>query len=88
MPGAVRVGDPTDHGGSVAGPGVPQVLIGGVPAAVAGDNHVCAKYPDPPTPFPAGSTKVMIGGKPALRAGDKCGCAASVPVGLATVKIN
>jgi len=36
MPAAVRVADVTNHGGTVTGPGVPTVLIGGMPAAVAG----------------------------------------------------
>ncbi|AXH95496.1 hypothetical protein DV701_04545 [Ornithinimicrobium avium] len=33
MPSAARVGDPTSHGGVVVGPGVPTVLVGGLPAA-------------------------------------------------------
>ena len=65
MPAAARVGDLSNHGGTITGPGVPTVLIGGMPAAVVGDMHVC---PIPPpghvptvSPFPMGSTTVMIG---------------------------
>ncbi|MEM7105407.1 MAG: PAAR domain-containing protein [Bacteroidota bacterium] len=92
MPPAARVTDLTNHGGTVVGPGEATVLIGGVPAAVVGDNHVC---PIPPntghitsSPFPTGSMTVMIGGKPALRAGDACLCGASVAVGEPTVMIG
>lgn len=91
MPAAVRVGDPTVHGGVVTGPGVPNVLIGGQPAAVVGDLHTCP-IPPPPhvpvTPFAGGSPTVLIGGRPALRVGDACGCGATAPVGLPTVQLG
>lgn len=92
MPGAARLGDSTNHGGTVVGPGEATVLIGGMPAAVATDNHVCSLPPNShqPTasPFPSGSTTVLIGGKPAIRAGDSCLCGASVIVGEPTVMIG
>lgn len=90
MPGAARVGDSTVHGGTVVGPGVATVLIGGMPAAVLGDMHACVIPPPshiPASPFIAGSATVMIGGLPALRASDSCACGASVPVGCPTVVI-
>lgn len=92
MPAAARVLDTTNHGGTVMGPGEPTVLIGGMPAAVLGDNHVCSLPPNAhqPTssPFAMGSATVLIGGKPALRAGDVCGCGASVAIGEPTVIIG
>lgn len=92
MAGAARVGDITNHGGSVVGPGALDVLIGGMPAAVAMDMHSCALPPNThqPTvsPFPVGSTTVLINGKPALRSGDACICGASVVVGEVTVIIG
>lgn len=92
MPAAARVGDKTDHGGSITGPGVSTVLIDGKPAAVANDMHACTIPANTPhatsTPFPAGSTKVLIGGKPALRTSDACGCGAKTAVGCPTVIIN
>jgi uncharacterized Zn-binding protein involved in type VI secretion len=90
MPFAARVLDPTAHPGTVAGPGVPTVLITGLPAAVAGDQHVCAlaPVPHPPTPFPTGSLTVYIGGRPALRVGDVSGCGAPILVGAATVELG
>jgi uncharacterized Zn-binding protein involved in type VI secretion len=92
MPAAARVGDTTVHGGSVVGPGVATVLIGGMPAAVLGDMHACV-IPSPPphpptTPFVAGSATVLIQGRPALRSGDSCVCGASVAVGSPTVVIG
>lgn len=92
MPAAARVGDTTNHGGTVIGPGKATVLIGGMPAAVMGDNHVCSLPPNAhqPTasPFILGSATVLIGGMPALRAGDSCVCGASVAVGEPTVMIG
>ena len=92
MPPAARLADLSSHGGSVIGPGATTVLIGGMPAAVAGDLHACVLPPSghQPTvsPFPAGSATVLIGGRPALRVGDACGCGASVAVGAPTVMIG
>jgi uncharacterized Zn-binding protein involved in type VI secretion len=92
MPPAVRVGDVTNHGGTVTGPGVPNVMIAGMPAAVAGDMHVCSLPPTghQPTvsPFPAGSATVKIGGRPALRTTDACGCGAMAAIGSPTVQIG
>jgi uncharacterized Zn-binding protein involved in type VI secretion len=90
MPAAARVGDPSVHGGVVTGPGVPTVLIGGMPAAVLGDLHACPIQPGHPpvSPFTAGSATVFIGGRPALRVGDAAGCGAIVPAGLPTVVVG
>jgi uncharacterized Zn-binding protein involved in type VI secretion len=92
MAAAIRIGDVTNHGGTVIGPGEPTVMIGGMPAAVAGDNHVC---PIPPntghltsSAFPMGSATVLIGGKPALRTTDVCLCGAMAAVGCPTVMIG
>ncbi|OFE15406.1 PaaR repeat-containing protein [Humibacillus sp. DSM 29435] len=93
MPFAARVGDLTAHPGVVTGPGVATVLIGGLPAAVAGDLHTCAMPPPagphPPSPFAPGSVTVLIGKRPALRVGDLCGCGAPIiPPGCPTVLIG
>ena len=89
---AARVGDMTAHPGVVAGPGVPNVLIMGMPAAVVGDLHTCAMPPlagpHPPTPFPLGSFTVLIGGRPALRMGDVSGCGAPIVLGAFTVLLG
>jgi uncharacterized Zn-binding protein involved in type VI secretion len=92
MPPAARVGDLTAHPGAVTPPGVPTVLIGGLPAAVAGDLHACAMPPNAgphsPTPFPKGSATVLIGGRPALRMGDVSGCGAPIVTGALNVLIG
>jgi uncharacterized Zn-binding protein involved in type VI secretion len=92
MPAAARVGDVTNHGGTIVGPGAATVLISGMPAAVAGDMHVCSLPPNvhQPTasPFPSGSTAVLIAGRPALRTTDACICGAMAAVGDPTVMIN
>ena len=92
MPAAARILDTTTHGGTIMGPGVATVLIGGMPAAVMGDNHVCSLPPNSHQPttsiFPSGSSSVMIGGKPALRISDVCICGAGAAVGEVTVMIG
>lgn len=54
-------------GGPIAGPSIPTVLIGGLPAAVVGDMCVCV---GPPDVIVKGSATVLIGGRPAARMGD------------------
>ncbi len=91
MPFAARVGDATAHPGVITGPGVPNVLIGGMPAAVLGDLHTCAFPPPavhPPTPLVKGSALVLIGGRPAARIGDLAGCGAPIILGMPTVIIG
>ena len=92
MPPAARVGDITNHGGTIAGPGAATVLIGGMPAAVVGDTHVCALPPSGHQPtvsvFPSGSATVLIAGRPALRVTDPCLCGAMAAVGAPAVIIN
>ncbi len=91
MPPAARVSDSTGHPGLITGPGVANVLIGGMPAAVVGDMHTCSMPstpPHPPSPFAMGSTTVLIGGRPALRVGDSAGCGAPIVMGAPTVMIG
>lgn len=92
MPPAARVTDPTGHPGIITGPGVPTVLIGGMPAAVLGDLHACSMPPlagpHPPSPIIKGSATVLIGGRPAARLGDMSGCGAPIIMGLPTVQIG
>ena len=42
MPAAARVGDPTGHPGVIGPPGIPTVLIAGMPAATVGTPHICS----------------------------------------------
>jgi len=88
MAWAARVSDVTGHLGAVSGPCVPNVLIGGLPAAVVGDAHACSVVLHAVTPFTQGSATVFIGGRPALRVGDLAGCGAPVLFGLPSVEIG
>lgn len=91
MPPAARVTDSTGHPGIITGPGMPNVLIGGLPAAVVGDTHMCAfppPPPHPPSPIAKGSATVLIGGRPAARVGDMAGCGAPIVTGMPTVLIG
>jgi uncharacterized Zn-binding protein involved in type VI secretion len=92
VPPAARITDPSGHPGMITGPGVPNVLFGGLPAAVLGDLHTCAipapPGPHPPSPLVKGSATVLIGGRPAARMGDLAGCGAPIVMGHPTVLIG
>jgi len=72
-------------GGPIAGPGVPTVLIGGLPAAVVGDLMLCVGPPDTIT---KGSESVFIGGKPVARIGDATAHGGMIVLGMPTVLIG
>ena len=72
-------------GGPVMPPGCPTVMIGGMPAARAGDMCTCT---GPPDVIAMGSTTVMIGGMPAARMGDPTAHGGSITVGCPTVSIG
>lgn len=72
-------------GGPVLGPGVPTVLVGGLPAAVLGDEALCV---GPPDVLIAGSTTVVIGGRPAARLGDATAHGGTIGRGCLTVLIG
>ena len=72
-------------GGPIAGPGVPTVLIGSMPAAVIGDMAVCV---GPPDSIAKGSATVLIGGMPAARMGDSMAHGGTIVVGCPTVLIG
>lgn len=77
---------PVPHvGGPVTGPGVPTVLIGGLPAAVVGDLLVCV---GPPDTIVKGSTTVLISSRPAARQGDLTAHGGVIVAGFPTVQIG
>jgi uncharacterized Zn-binding protein involved in type VI secretion len=89
MAAAARVGDATGHGGTLMGPGVPSVLIGGRAAATVGTPHTC------PVPLHGssavqgpGSSTVLIDGRRAARVGDTAGCGSPVTAGYPSVQIG
>ena len=95
MPPAARITDmhtcpmfdgPKPHvGGPILPPGVPTVLIGGLPAAVVGNPATCV---GPPDVIVKGSVKVMIGGRPAARMGDQTAHGGVIVAGYPLVMIN
>ncbi len=94
MPAAARITDlhtcplatPNPHiGGPVTGPGVPMVLIGGLPAAVVSDLCACA---GPPDAIVKGSATVIIGGRFAARQGDLTAHGGVIVSGFPTVQIG
>ena len=77
---------PIPHvGGPVIGPGVPTVLIMGLPAAKVGDMLVCV---GPPDSIVKGSSTVMVGGMPAARVGDTTAHGGQIMLGGFTVMIG
>lgn len=98
MPGpAARVADMTAHGGVILPPGVPTVLIGGMPAATITSMHVCplitVLVPHVGGPIlPPGVPTVLIGGLPAATVGDMATCVGPpdviIPPGCPTVLIG
>ena len=72
-------------GGPITGPGVPTVLIGGLPAACVGDMATCV---GPPDSIIKGSATVMIGGKPAERMLDNCAHGGMIVLGCFTVLVG
>ena len=77
---------PIPHvGGPIIGPGVPTVMISGLPAAVVGDTCTCV---GPPDTIMKGSVTVMIGGKAAARMGDTTAHGGSIVLGAPTVMIG
>ncbi len=64
---AARVGDQTATGDSVLPPGVPNVLIGGQPAACVGDMVYGPVINYAPGIISTGGFTVLIGGRPAAR---------------------
>lgn len=72
-------------GGPVIGPGVPTVLIGGMPAVCVGDMCTCT---GPPDSIIMGSATVLIGGKPAARMGDSTAHGGAIILGCLTVIIG
>ncbi|NOX76547.1 MAG: hypothetical protein GXP17_08050 [Gammaproteobacteria bacterium] len=98
MPGpAARITDMTAHGGVIMPPGVPTVLIGGLPAATITSMHVCPMVtvlvPHVGGPvLPPGVPTVLIGGLPAATVGDMAVCVGPpdviIPPGCPTVLIG
>ncbi|MDR0517189.1 MAG: PAAR domain-containing protein [Fibromonadaceae bacterium] len=97
MPLAARVSDmhtcpmqnpgtpPVPHVGGPITTGIPNVLIGKLPAATLGSSCVCVGMPDS---IAIGSKSVLINKKPAARMGDSTAHGGKIASGCATVLIG
>jgi uncharacterized Zn-binding protein involved in type VI secretion len=72
-------------GGPVLGPGIPTVLIGGLPAATVGDLAFCV---GPVDVIVKGSLTVRIMGLPAARLGDRTAHGGTIVEGFPSVEIG
>lgn len=72
-------------GGPILPPGMPTVLIAGLPAATLGSLCTCV---GPPDSIIRGSATVLIGGKPAARMGDNTAHGGVIVLGAPTVMIG
>ncbi len=72
-------------GGSVIGPGSPNVLINGKPAATVGDICTCV---GPPSTIVQGDPTVLVNGKPIACVGDMTTHGGTITTGEATVIIG
>lgn len=72
-------------GGPVVGPGAPNVLIGGLPAARVGDMCVCV---GPPDSIVQGSATVIIAGMPAAYMGSMTAHGGTIVMGVPNVMIG
>jgi uncharacterized Zn-binding protein involved in type VI secretion len=77
---------PVPHvGGPILPPGIPTVIVAGMPAAVVGTLCTCV---GPPDSIVKGSTTVVIGGMPAARMGDNTAHGGVIVTGVPTVMIG
>lgn len=75
---------PVPHvGGPVTGPGCPNVLIGGMPAACLGDMATCV---GPPDSILGGNPKILVGGRPVAYLGSTTAHGGVVTVGCPKVQ--
>lgn len=95
MPAAARISDyhvcpkvnpgPVPHVGGPVIAGDASVIIGGKPAARAGDSAACVPAVDS---IASGESSVIIGGKPAARLGDPMSHGGKIVAGCPTVIIG
>lgn len=72
-------------GGPITAPGLPTVLIGGLPAARATDMATCV---GPPDVIAMGSTTVLTGSLPQARIGDTTAHGGKIVLGCFTVIVG
>ena len=83
MPAVARIGDPSDHGGSIVS-GSSTRLVDGKQCARVTDMHSCPRPGHGTTPITTGSPSTNVDGHPIARVGSKVGCGASISAGSPT----
>lgn len=74
MPSIIRLGDPSDHGGSMVS-ATGKSTTNGIKTCVSGDMHSCPQYGHGTTSV-VSSTHVTDSGKGIIKVGDRAGCGA------------
>ena len=85
---AVRLTDPSLHGGTLLPPVAFNVLAGGLPLAFMGSLQLCPGPFHLPGPLMATGARVLVNGLPAGRLFDLTPCGAPVSGGEPTILIG
>jgi uncharacterized Zn-binding protein involved in type VI secretion len=75
-----RLGEQSDHGGTIISASGNDILANGIAVAVEGDLHGCPIKGHGITPL-ISSSKNTSGGKGLIKAGDRAGCGAIITTG-------
>ena len=78
-----RLGDSTDHGGTIIS-GAQRTFLDGRPIARMGDEHECGYTYHGTGTIASGSQTTFVEGKPVARVGDTTSCGATIVVGSET----
>ncbi len=87
MPAIARLGDTSNHGGTIITASSNNLKANGIAVAVDQDLHSCPIPSHGITPI-TGTSTVMSGGKKVLRVGDLAGCGAAISNASSNVNIN
>jgi uncharacterized Zn-binding protein involved in type VI secretion len=83
MAAVARIGDPSDHGGSIVS-GSSTRTVDGKQCARVGDMHSCPRPGHGTTPITSGSPSTSVDGRAIARVGSGVGCGAVISAGSPT----
>jgi uncharacterized Zn-binding protein involved in type VI secretion len=86
MPAVARLGDPSNHGGTII-TATGKYTANGLATAVNGDLHSCPIPGHGITPLTS-TSNVTSGGQPVIRVGDLAGCGAAINGGSPNIFAN
>jgi uncharacterized Zn-binding protein involved in type VI secretion len=81
-----RLGDTSDHGGTITSNCSTDMLTDGLETAHTGSLHSCPIPGHGITPLTGTSKTLIDGGQPKVRVGDLAGCGAAIISGSPTVQ--